>query len=332
VAFGKGLDCSGLSFWTYNKAAGANKLIDASNPIYEEGASGQWTDNEKLEQISKGDLKRGDLLFLIEGGGAKHVIMYVGNGYVVHAEGVIFNEIKKEELSTVEARYTNYGYTIGYGRVKAASGDKFNIGDIVRVTTNLNVRPEPGSSLEITDPDYPGYAPAGTIGIVLSGPSSADSFIWWEVDYGPGLYSGWSVEGGLEKVDDNILPTVDAFSVTPASVTLGDAFTIPYTVSDTGGSGLKQVELWRKGTGDWEQIGDPISLVGEGDGPYSNSFYDAPISVGTYEYGMHVVDNEGNWGWEPDPPGPIEVEVTPVNQPPTLSSGYEMHQQRNTFM
>ncbi|RJS82121.1 hypothetical protein CW713_05550 [Methanophagales archaeon] len=231
------------------------------------------------------------------GGGiaGKHVDIYVGEGQ-----------------SAIDEWYQ----TGGNRNVEVPTGDKFNIGATVRVTTNLNVRIGPGTGYpEITDPDYPGYAPAGTIGIVLSGPSSADSFFLWEVDYGPGLYSGWSVEGGLEKVDDNILPTVDAFSVTPASVTLGDAFTIPYTVSDTGGSGLKQVELWRKGTGDWEQIGDPISLVGEGDGPYSDSFYDAPPSVGTYWYGMHVVDNEGNWGWEPDPPGTIEVEVTPTPTP-----------------
>ncbi len=83
--------------------------------------------------------------------------------------------------------------------VRAAGN--FNIGDTVEVTTNLNVRTGPGTSYpEITDPDYPGYAPAGTQGKVLDGPTSADGYIWWKVDYGPGLYSGWSVEGGLEKV------------------------------------------------------------------------------------------------------------------------------------
>ncbi|MEA2052111.1 MAG: hypothetical protein U9O90_04720 [Euryarchaeota archaeon] len=50
-----------------------------------------------------------------------------------------------------------------------------------------------------------------------------------------------------------IYPAVDAFSVTPDSVTLGDTFTIPYTVLDIGGSGLKQVELWRKGTEDLQE-------------------------------------------------------------------------------
>jgi len=116
---------------------------------------------------------------------------------------------------------------------------------------------------------------------------------------------------------DHIPPTVDAFDVTPRSVTLGNSFTISYTVSDTGGSGLKQVELWRKSTGDWEQIGDPTSLVGEGDGPYSGSFSDSPSSVGTYWYGIHVVDNTGNWAPEDSP---IEVEVTQPIQPPQITT------------
>ncbi len=81
----------------------------------------------------------------------------------------------------------------------------FSTGDAVRVTENLNVRTGPGTSYpEITDdPDYdPEYAPTGTIGIVLSGPVSADGFFWWRINYGPGLYAGWSVEGGLEKAQD----------------------------------------------------------------------------------------------------------------------------------
>ena len=52
VAFGKGLDCSGLIFWAFNKAAGKTKYIDPSNPIYYESASGQWSDTERFEQIS----------------------------------------------------------------------------------------------------------------------------------------------------------------------------------------------------------------------------------------------------------------------------------------
>lgn len=82
------------------------------------------------------------------------------------------------------------------------------IGDTVRVTANLNVRTGAGTSYpEITDPDYPGYAPVGTIGKVLQGPVSANGYIWWRVDFGPGLYTGWAVQDGLEEVSIPSAPT-----------------------------------------------------------------------------------------------------------------------------
>ena len=81
----------------------------------------------------------------------------------------------------------------------AMATSKFNIGDTVEVTANLNARTGPGTGYpEITDPDYPGYAPKGTLGKILSGPSSGDGYIWWEVDFSTGLYSGWAVENYLE--------------------------------------------------------------------------------------------------------------------------------------
>ena len=77
---------------------------------------------------------------------------------------------------------------------------KFLIGDRVQVTQNLNVRTGPGVGyLEITDPDYPGYAPNGTLSTVLEGPVSADGYVWWKVRYDQG-YAGWSVENGLSKI------------------------------------------------------------------------------------------------------------------------------------
>lgn len=95
------------------------------------------------------------------------------------------------------------------------SAGTFNIGDTVEVTTNLNVRTGAGTGYpEITDPDYLGYAPQGTIGKILSGPSSADGYIWWKVDFGPGLYYGWSVEGGLKKVSQ---PPSPPTAVSPGS-------------------------------------------------------------------------------------------------------------------
>lgn len=118
--------------------------------------------------------------------------------------------------------------------------------------------------------------------------------------------------------DYGVAPTVKAFEVTPDphSVNSGEAFKIDYTVSDTGGSGLNRVELWRKDEqSDWQEI--KRDTLSGGDGPTSGSFSDAPSNSGKYWYGIHVADNNSNWNDEKNsnsdnqPSGllPIEVEV-----------------------
>lgn len=130
---------------------------------------------------------------------------------------------------------------------------------------------------------------------------------------------------------NNILPTILAFNVTPLSLISEESFEINYTVADTGGSGLKQTELWRKNeTSDWQQI-STNTLAGE-IGPLSSSFTDSPPTPGKYWYGVHVVDNAGNWNDEknsntnnkPGVYGPIEVETKTETEPvasATQSSG-----------
>jgi hypothetical protein len=73
--------------------------------------------------------------------------------------------------------------------------------------------------------------------------------------------------------------------------------------------------LWRKDErGDWQEIKrNALS----GNGPTSGSFLDAPSNLGKYWYGIHVVDNAGNWNDEknsnsinkPDGFEPFEVDV-----------------------
>ena len=129
--------------------------------------------------------------------------------------------------------------------------------------------------------------------------------------------AGWD-EGAVLSFT---LPLVDSFSVTPDSVTTGNSFTISYTVSDIGGPGLNRVELWRANDsggsqGSWTQV-DSDSL--SGNGPVSGSFSDSPSSAGFYWYGVHVVNDDGFWSVEPDPPGPSRVQViedTPPEEPP----------------
>lgn len=115
---------------------------------------------------------------------------------------------------------------------------------------------------------------------------------------------GQNTRRELNKVLDELRrtdskPTVDSFDVTPNEITLGHSFTISYTVSDD--IGLDRVELWRtndsNGSPDdnnWTEI-KRTSLSGQ---RRSGSFTDTPSSTGIYWYGMHVVDNAGQWNTE----------------------------------
>jgi hypothetical protein len=122
---------------------------------------------------------------------------------------------------------------------------------------------------------------------------------------------------------DTSAPTISVFSVNPNSVTLGQGFTVGYTVSDSGGSHLKQASLWRAnvdGTindSSWIQIGVAVTLSGDS---FSGSFpADTPPSAGSYWYGIHVTDNAGNYMNERDAgQGPKQVTVNAALQTGSL--------------
>ncbi|MGA2677759.1 MAG: GLUG motif-containing protein [Sedimentisphaerales bacterium] len=86
-AWGKGLDCSGLVFWSYNYASGAINYLSCKppwNPIEYEGADGQYYHNviQMDKSTPKRDLLPGDLLFffnLDSDNKIDHVVMYVGD-------------------------------------------------------------------------------------------------------------------------------------------------------------------------------------------------------------------------------------------------------------
>ena len=125
-----------------------------------------------------------------------------GNYYINDPWDISFDPNKK--LS----HYYDSVYDNTFFATRVYHGTKFDIGDIVQTTTNLNVRTEPDAdSPEITDTDYPGYALAGTVGTVLDGPTGADCYIWWEIDYGPGIYTGWSAQDWLEKTTPTPTPS-----------------------------------------------------------------------------------------------------------------------------
>lgn len=103
--------------------------------------------------------------------------------------------------------------------------------DNVQATANVNVRTGPGLSYpEISDPDYPGYAPMGSIGEILDGPVDADGYIWWEVDWG--LYAGWSAENWLKGVvgEPTITSSLEIIQDPPYYV--GDTITATFTITN----------------------------------------------------------------------------------------------------
>ncbi|MFC1925707.1 Calx-beta domain-containing protein [Chloroflexota bacterium] len=114
----------------------------------------------------------------------------------------------------------------------------FTDGDMVKVTDVLNVRTGPGTTdyVEISDADYAAdnwCAPEGTGGIVLDGPEYADGYTWYQIDFGPGRYTGWASDHRLIEASLGVNIT----SYSPSSltqVTVGDSINLSVAFSNTG--------------------------------------------------------------------------------------------------
>ncbi|MCG3144658.1 MAG: hypothetical protein HONDAALG_02109 [Gammaproteobacteria bacterium] len=107
---------------------------------------------------------------------------------------------------------------------------------------------------------------------------------------------------------------------------MGNPFTISYTVSDSGGSGLNRVELWRtvdkNGSPDSSKWGEVKRKSASGMGPTYGSFSDAP-TIGIYWYGIHALDNANKQGNEPK--GPIKVVAKALPLITWVTHGYTQY-------
>ncbi len=78
--WGEGLDCSGLSSWSYNRSYDPikNRLYNA---IHDENAQGQFSNSANTYAVSEAEKQPGDLLFLSKNGTNQkgHVGIYSGN-------------------------------------------------------------------------------------------------------------------------------------------------------------------------------------------------------------------------------------------------------------
>jgi hypothetical protein len=117
----------------------------------------------------------------------------------------------------------------------------------------------------------------------------------------------------LLDLSDATPPTIDSVSDTPPAVPLGGSFQFPYTVSDTGGSGLNSVQLQR--TNDlntWQFI---VQNSASGDGPVTGYLSDTPPAEGDWWYRIQVFDTAGNSTIQTPP---LHVVVNPPDiTPPT---------------
>jgi uncharacterized protein YraI len=76
---------------------------------------------------------------------------------------------------------------------------KFEAGDTVRVTENMNMRSGPSTSNGVIT-----VIPAGTTGTVLDGPRSGSGYTWWRIETSRG--TGWVVENWLVADDGGGTP------------------------------------------------------------------------------------------------------------------------------
>jgi hypothetical protein len=124
---------------------------------------------------------------------------------------------------------------------------------------------------------------------------SADSYDWVVGAFSrpsDGYYNGFLVK--LSDLPDTTPPTINDLSISNISLTPGGSFTISYTVSDTGGSGLDGVELWRTNDPDsWPAQPERQENTWD-NGPHAGSFSECPPGIGTWWYQVRVVDGAGN--------------------------------------
>ncbi len=95
----------------------------------------------------------------------------------------------------------------------------FTTGQRVQTTANLNVRSTPSATGGLL-----GTQSSGSLGTIVSGPVSADGFIWWNVNYDTGA-DGWSVESFLNvytpptNPNDTTPPVISSINVTNITAT-----------------------------------------------------------------------------------------------------------------
>ncbi len=233
------------------------------------------------------------------------------------------------------AAHQSYDYRL---RNSNASGDgpyaatvavvSFNNPPILSLPESVAFEAGAANTFTVAGSDEDGDAPSYRL---VSGPAGltidADKLNWSPSASQIGRYTV-NIEaddghGGITNsqmqvmVVDATPPAITTFNMTPSEGTIGQSFSINYTVSDIGGTGLNRIELRRTTGGgassdpNWITI-NTASL--SGDGPVNGSFEDQPPAAGSYWYEVYVIDNavppNGATG-DSAGVGPLTVTVSP---------------------
>ncbi|MFA5809799.1 MAG: Ig-like domain-containing protein, partial [Thermoleophilia bacterium] len=123
--------------------------------------------------------------------------------------------------------YTPYTYP---HPLQGAASTKFVLGDRVQVSSGpLNVRATPTTAGTLL-----GTQATGALGTVIGGPTAADGFNWWNINYDTGA-DGWSVEDFLVKIIADTTPPTVSLTAPAGGATVSSTITVSASASDNTG-------------------------------------------------------------------------------------------------
>jgi lysophospholipase L1-like esterase len=136
------------------------------------------------------------------------------------------------------------------------------VGNRVEVTSVTNIRSCAGTGCSIL-----AEGPVGAKGVIVGGPTSANGFTWWQVDWDGSLPTGWSIDSNLGLA----VPSVS--SVSPTSMT-ADGASHTLTVNGSDFSSVNRVQFkWGVGSG------SGVWTTGSGNPPSAGSSTQMTISM-----------------------------------------------------
>ena len=206
-----GSNSSMKPFWDTLYAAGADVVLNGHDHVYERFAKQNPSGQGNVKGIRQFTVGTGGAslygfgtsLSTSEVRSATHGVLkfVLGNG----SYSWQFVPIAGNTFTDSGSGTCNDGGTTGGGTVTPDPSTKFTNGNRVQVTENLNIRGTPSVNGILL-----GTQPTNALGTVTGGPTFANNFWWWNINFDSGA-DGWVVENYLKETPPiSILkPTAD---------------------------------------------------------------------------------------------------------------------------